>query len=600
MAVEGPLLASSRRLLEEFGEHVLDLPQIPLPVRLWRVDRCSELRIDLLIALGGESANEWERALGELYEQGLRNPHWYGRAVFGSAEVSDLGGLVEADIDAFVEAAAIMRPALDLSVPEVMRAPSGMESGGPTGSDVIVGIVDSGIDLTHPSFRTPSNETRVLSYWNQPAQGRGKPPSRHEGGTEWDQAGIDEQLSNAQSGIPSAWTDPTGHGTRVAGVAAGNGRGTPSGRYVGVAQSADLIVVAVEARRNAFPSTNNVLEGVEYVFEQASALGKRAVVNVSQGVQIGAHQPTDRLETALAGLLAEDDERIVVVSAGNTGDANAHARFSVSDGGSFDLPLDVPLHVGPVVFVDIWYGVADGLDIEIVDPGSSTTAPIEDRRHASGSLGNEVYEVQGTPNVLGVGGNQLQVKLRSVDGMKNVRDGRWILRLHGRAIVSGRPVDAWLDRSLGISSPYFAAHGEADRTVTAPATASGAIAVGAYTMSPTVGRLSPSSGRGPDRNDDPVEMLAAPGGPVTTTESTYTGSVEFAPAYGTSLAAPHVTGAIALMLEAAPQITRSQALDCLRSSAHSDNDTNAGPASAWGAGKLDVGAALACAKSQTE
>lgn len=591
MAMEGPLLVSVRRLVEELGDHIRDLPQIPLPVRLWWDDDDAELRLDLMITLGSENRVEQEQELGALSNRGLEDIGWHDRTVTGSARVVGLGELLDPEIDALVEAASIMRPTLDRSVPEAWQVPR-VARGSYTGNGVIVGIIDSGVDLTHPSFRSQSGGTRVLHYWNQTLR---RASSRQRYGAEWDQEAIDALLGQVQPTVPTIWLDPSGHGTRVAGIAGGNGQGAPGGRYLGVAPNVDLVVVALEARRTAFPSTNNVIEGIGYVFERARELEKRAVVNLSHGVQVGAHEPSDRLETALADLLAEGDERIVVVSSGNTGDANAHARVAITDGGSIDLPLIVPCHAGPLVFADIWYEAGDDLDVAIVHPNGESTRTAEDREFAFGSIGNARYETQGVANLPGVGANELQVKLFSPQQHGDVEEGRWTLRLHGRAITSESPIDVWLDCGFGLSSPHFTqSDAEADHTITAPATATGAVAVGSYAMSPTVGRLASYSGRGPDRTESPVEMLTAPGGPVTTAEPGLTGAVNFAPAYGTSFAAPHVTGAIALMLEAAPHLTRDEVIDCLRRSARSDAETSAGPASAWGAGKLDIAAALAC------
>jgi subtilisin family serine protease len=86
--------------------------------------------------------------------------------------------------------------------------------------------------------------------------------------------------------------------------------------------------------------------------------------------------------------------------------------------------------------------------------------------------------------------------------------------------------------------------------------------------------------------------------PVTTSAAA-PAATSYQPWHGTSFAAPHVTGAIALMLEAAPGLTRAQVTDCLIQNIRTDPDTAAGPASGWGAGKLDIHAALSCAAQIT-
>jgi len=592
MATEGPLLTSVQRMIEELGESgVRELAPMPLPVRIWDGPQHSEARIDLRISFSGDDSAEGERALSTFDRLGFRFSHWRGPSVSGAAPLSALPALVDAQVDAFVEAASTIRPTLDRSVPEVWRARAGA-GGKHTGKGVIVGIVDSGVDLTHPSFRTPSGETRVLSYWSQAENGP-EPPGPYSYGFAWDKSQIDAKL-RASLGVPVSWLDAGGHGTRVAGVAAGNGRGNPGDRYVGLAPEADLVVVSLHAGSRAFASTANVVEGIRYVYDIAYEHGKRAVVNLSQGVQIGAHEPVDSLETELAELLSEDEDRVVVVSAGNVADAQAHARFSLSGGVSAELPVTIPPFAGPAALLDIWYGVGDRLEVELVAPDGSSSGLVADRGPSYGPIGDDAYEIDGVPNVPRVAANQLQVKVHRPDYRGDLPAGRWTLRVGGAAIVDGSPVDAWLDPGRGINSPRFeAGAAEPECTVTAPATAHGAIPVGAYAMSPTRGRLAPSSGRGPDRRGSPVPLLTAPGAPIMTTGPSQTGSSDFAVAYGTSLAAAHVTGAVALMLEARPDAGRDRIAGCLRRGARSDTDTEAGPGSAWGAGKLDVDAALA-------
>jgi subtilisin family serine protease len=89
-----------------------------------------------------------------------------------------------------------------------------------------------------------------------------------------------------------------------------------------------------------------------------------------------------------------------------------------------------------------------------------------------------------------------------------------------------------------------------------------------------------------------VDILTAPGEPIVSTAAGVAHATNFAPRSGTSLAAAHVTGAVALMLEASPNCTRAAVVDCLRRTARSDHHTRLGPATAWGVGKLDIAAAL--------
>ncbi len=585
MAREGPLLSSVRRLIREVEEEeILALPVPPLPVRLWAAEEGGVLRVDLLIDLGDEA--DTQGAIGRLAESGARIGTWTGRTATASAPVSELGRLLDNDLNVFIDAAATVRPSLDVSVPEAWSAGLGSAVGRWTGEGVVIGVVDSGIDVTHESFRTATGSTRVLALCNQVLPG----PWR-----EWDSTTIDRCLSSAT--LPHEMMDPTGHGTAVAGVAAGNGLAAPCGRYLGLAPSADLVVAAIQAPRQAYGSTANLVDAARFIFEYAEARGQRAVVNISQGVQIGAHDPAGALERAFTDLLSQDERRVLVLSAGNTGDADAHARFGIAEGQQLDIAFDVPVGVGPIVLIDIWYDRHDEVELSVLAPDGSETDPVKGTESRPLPVGQGICEFTGVPNELSVRASNVHVKLLTSRYRGDVIDGRWVLRVTGTSMTSGADVHAWLDRGWS-ASPRFAGHVvDSDVTLTSPATARGVLAVGSYQVSPHLGPLASSSARGPARRGENVNLLAAPGESVTTCAAAPRAGAAHTRMRGTSLAAAHVTGALALLLQANPGLTRVQAIDCILANARADEHTAAGPESGWGFGKLDVAAALSCAEA---
>jgi subtilisin family serine protease len=110
-----------------------------------------------------------------------------------------------------------------------------------------------------------------------------------------------------------------------------------------------------------------------------------------------------------------------------------------------------------------------------------------------------------------------------------------------------------------------------------------------------VGSLSSFSSRGPTRDGRTAPTLAAPGQAVMSALVGATGTAQYQSMSGTSMAAPHITGAIALMLQATPSLAQPAIVDCLTSTARSDAQTGAVPNNAWGAGKMDAAAAVGCA-----
>lgn len=86
---------------------------------------------------------------------------------------------------------------------------------GLTGRGVIVAVIDSGIDFFHEDFRNPDGTTRLLELWDQQLE-------RVFTRQEINEALGQDSREKGEALVPSR--DLSGHGTAVAGIAAGNGR----------------------------------------------------------------------------------------------------------------------------------------------------------------------------------------------------------------------------------------------------------------------------------------------------------------------------------------------------------------------------------------
>ena len=135
------------------------------------------------------------------------------------------------------------------------------EQYGVTGKGILVGLVDSGIDYRHPDFRKEDGTTRIVSLWDQTLQGRppGRVPDRngiYQRGIKSDPCRSD--TTDESRRIPSR--DLSGHGTQVAGIAAGNGRAS-GGVQKGMAWESELVVVNWKSQRRFFPPYNGTDSG---------------------------------------------------------------------------------------------------------------------------------------------------------------------------------------------------------------------------------------------------------------------------------------------------------------------------------------------------
>lgn len=167
------------------------------------------------------------------------------------------------------------------------------------GRGTLTGVVDSGIDFTLEDFRNADGTTRIRALWDQTVSGN--PPKGYAIGTEYTREQINEalQVANMQERyriVPSR--DSSGHGTAVAGIAAGSGHRQAAteavGQNAGIAPESELVVVKMGSpRAEGFPRTTELMQGVDYVVKKALEYRMPVAVNISFGNSYGSHEPYD-------------------------------------------------------------------------------------------------------------------------------------------------------------------------------------------------------------------------------------------------------------------------------------------------------------------
>jgi subtilisin family serine protease len=493
-------------------------------------------------------------------------PATVGRAVAtGTVELDRIAELVAHPNVVRIALARTGEPLLDKSVPAihadaVHRAP--LES---RGEGVIVGVIDDGIDFRHPCFLHPDDQTsRILFIWDQILEAEdGEHPPAAEGfayGVEWDQDAINETLEGF--GICRHEGEPDGHGTLVAGIAAGDGSVAGNCRgahtFVGVAPAADLIVV-----RWNYTETG-IADAASYIFRKAAARRQPAVVNVSLGIELGPHDGTTEFNELLDELL-DVAGRAIVFGAGNAAEKSFHAQDTLTP--ASPSPQTVQFEVEPetkgMVLVDLWYPGGQPLGIAVRPPNRATAVPA-----TPVTSGNDAVLV--FPGLTTAGTLAHQFDFRNLDehvsivlmpqtGLE-VERGSWQIVLHGTA-TAPMTYHCWITALSRTGGARFVTPQVASRgTINDWATGARIITVGAFaTEGESTGQLAASSGRGPTR--DGRRKPVAPGVAITTAR--YGASVEeacccdccvdmYIDKSGTSLAAPHVAGVVALMLEGDP------------------------------------------------
>lgn len=501
----------------------------------------------------------------------------------------------------YVEAPHVMKDGMDVSAVDINLADPATGSCVIPGSGrgALVGVIDSGFDLTHPGFLDGRGRTRILAAWDQVnlVGSAGAPPA-YGYGVEYTGAAINERVAARAVLIVKNHEGAGAHGTYVAGIAAGNG--APDGAYRGVAPEADLVLVTY---RNDVPVGGSayVLDAIDYIRKQAAASGRPAVINLSQGDNLGAHDGTSLLERAIDHVV-EGGRVLVVVSAGNErgGPACHHARGRVAQGRELALSFALATGPGRAVAgdaVELWYGGGDRFAVALRAPGGWRSDFVEPGADAVIELpaGNRarVCSRLGHPTN---GDNRIAVVLEQGGEWAA---GPWQIILRGDRVERG-DFDAWADRPNAVTVIDFRSHRSDASTITLPGNARGAITVGGFVSRPSPcgggrevrGGLAPGSSAGPTRDGRIKPDLSAPSTLIMAPRMRGDGRPPcYDPRSGTSMAAPHVAGVVALLWSLWPGLAAGQVRDALLSTARGDAFTGATPNPEWGRGKLDAGAA---------
>lgn len=484
------------------------------------------------------------------------------------------------------------------------------------GEDVIVGIVDHGIDFRHPDFND-QNGSRVL-YLLEFLEGGGQ--------LEWTKSMID---SDPASVTQIDGNGGGGHGTHVAGIAAGGGR--LNSAFTGIAPASDIIAVkAIRDLENygGFVSTD-VVAACQYIFDKAGQMGKPAVVNISIGGHSGPHDGTSLYEQALTGLIGPG--RLIVSSAGNEGDDFIHAG-GISRADVINESIIIPDASDQRVEISLWYdpGVISEVTVFAYDaqfnvlrhlvpiPMGVFTEPTPMVLNGD-TLGVVVVDAETIEDPNNGDGNVIFIIYNGNSPTIDITNVIWSVA--SRGTMDGR-MDLWVitggsfsDQVAGFPNETEMP-GNGDYSVGVPATAQKVISVGSYTTKndwfdidgngwilrplPTIHDISASSSRGPTRDGRMAPKIAAPGQIIF---SALSGNITEGVGYdriavlqgggylgkkGTSAAAPHVAGALALMLQVKSDLTYEEALQVLSETGRTNQFTGSTPNNSAGFGYLDA------------
>lgn len=457
-----------------------------------------------------------------------------------------------------------------------------------SGQGVLVAVIDSGISYWNADFRKADGSTRIRYLWDQVLD-------REFSAQEIDTALMAGDRQAALQLVPSI--DTSGHGTAVAGIAAGNGgeRGTA---YAGIARESDLLIVRLGMpQADSFPRTTELMRALTYVVNKARELAMPLAVNLSFGNTYGAHNGSSLLERFLNNI-AEIGRTVICVGSGNEGASGGHVGGSLRADGTFGRRAEdgmrvdgnagryaegslwpdgaigkstnmvnqsdvnvteqgaiVEMSVGSYelgINVQLWKEYSDRYLVTVVSPSGEVFTADTDRP------GKRVYRLGQTQILFYNGepapymtGQELYFDFLPAAGSRYLEQGVWSFRLRPLRVVTGN-YTFYLPSAAVRSADTRFVRPTPDVTLTIPSTASGVITVGAY--DPVYEAYADFSGRGylyqeqvNSRTSDAYVKpdLVAPGVGVIAPDR----DGGYTPVTGTSFAAPFVTGAAALLMQ---------------------------------------------------
>ncbi|MGM9803206.1 MAG: S8 family peptidase [Muribaculaceae bacterium] len=494
-----------------------------------------------------------------------------------------------------------------------------------SGKDVVVGIIDDGIDFNHLAFKDANGNTRVSRVYMPNGSGNAPVVNGHT------LPGADYTTPEEIARLTTD-DDSESHGTHTSCIAAG----TKVGNYGGMAPDADIVLCGLGTDL----SDANIVNSVNYIFNYAESVGKPAVVNMSFGDHIGPHDGTSDFCKTLDSMC--DNGRLMVLAAGNEGDYALHfsSVFEGSattqssqkavlltdydwQGGYYDAAIDI--YGRDSRSFTFQYVVVDATGKQLcLSPKQTLSANGTVFNMSSHSTFMNYYDGSATAyGVVDANSGKYNIYLEIQAETTSDNDADWYLGLLFWG-VSGQQIDGWDIEgytdftNLGYDS-YI--NGDSEMSISGMATGENTISVGAfaaktsykavsgetyYYLNFTESQIASFSSYGPDANGVQRPDICADGVTVVsgvngydsnTVSSGYkylaaevkddSGKMHYwGDMLGTSQSAPEVAGILALWLQVNPQLDAADVRDVFQQTAIRDDNVN--DSKRWGYGKIDA------------
>ncbi len=357
---------------------------------------------------------------------------------------------------------------------------------GADGKGALVGVADTGIDVTHPDFLDETGHTRVAWLLDYSLKPVGLYPDLEKQFSVKDDAGnpvagavlaasdIDQLIG--QKGVTP--TDEIGHGTHVTSIAASNGRA--KGGYQGVAPKAGILFVRVTHAHSESISNDDLVSAVKFMFDRADAMKRPVAVNLSLGSDFGSHDGNMLWEQTIAAFVGKDHPgHVLVAAAGNSGsvaDLPIHQVVHVATGATTRVPVVTQGATSGTV--QVWVSLRAGASIKVGlnSPEGEWISPVPDGQEAGKNTSDYNAGV-----IYGQSNTSSPVPIAS-HGAVVVWTGKWPKGTYEIELDGDGTADLYLqgtgDASAFSGTPAHFAYGVREGTVNLPATNPNIIGVG--------------------------------------------------------------------------------------------------------------------------
>ncbi len=473
------------------------------------------------------------------------------------------------------------------------------------GEGTLIGLIDTGIDYQNPIFREEDGRTRILGIWDQTLPGDGFQMNNPRGqpyyffyGQEYREQAINEALSQETplSVVPS--TDTNGHGTFLAGIAAG--RQTPSLDFTGASPGCRLGIVKLKKAKqylrdyymipdsvDAYQSTD-LMMAITYLRLLAVRHRMPLIICLCLGSNQGGHNGFSPLSQVLNNL-RQISGVSAICAAGNEVGFRHHYMGRMSGSSIFD-EVEFRVGEGETGFImELWANLPEIYTVGFVSPTGEVIERIPFRAGEDTSVHFTLEQTTITVSYIASTGTQddYLALMRFVAPTAGI----WRLRVYPTVSLTG-VYHLWLPIHDFVTDDTIFLYADPFTTITSPGNAAFPITVSAYNH--LNNSLYIHSSRGYTRDGRIKPDIAAPGvdifGPGI---SPIPGDYPMTRMSGTSVSAAHVAGAVANLYSWGiiqgnyPQLTNSSVKAYLaRGATRNPNFTY--PNQEWGYGTLNL------------